>query len=500
MKSSQTGISEICLAELFALADMHKGNHLYVFPATKQLNTFVTARVLDSVEINPYLNDIVDGQRSKQLIKVRDNFVYFRGSTSKRDVVSVDASCLWLDERDMMDQETVDVLHRRTEGQSVSLIREIGNPVYPGTGISEVYYGSDNMEGSDQRKYFLTCGSCNHKQWLKWEDERGNLANFLNRGTDEKPDVQCICRKCYKELDRTQVGEWVSRYPSLSHDIHGYHIAKWYHPYANLNRLYRRWNNPRQKQAFYNHDAGEAYAPPGSKLLEEHILAARGNHRICSAISHGRCTMGVDVGGKHYYWVSIKHPNGGRRVLAAGELDTFEEIGRVIERFNVNCCVIDQYPEVEEVIRLKKKYKGRVWSAEFPMRSFDKDPELLYKHDRSTRSVDINRPLAMSYLQDEISSGMVEFPIDIAEIDKNNTFIKHMITPARVRQEDEAGEVRYVFPKTGKPDHYFFAGLYDMLAAEIAPRGQVITTNRNIWTSGVGGNHDSEFGRVVKYA
>jgi len=489
VKSSQMGVSEISVALMFYYGDTRPGNHIYFFPTEKAMKTFAKARVIGAVETNPYLLSKVGSAKNTEQLNWNDKWFYFRGAQNESQVSSVDATFLHIDERDLMPQSIVDNIHKRIGASFGGIINEFSTPRYPGAGIDEQFFGSDEVDSSDQRYYFISCNHCGHKQRLDW------FLNVVNLKTNEEPDCKCLCVKCKREMDRFAVGEWVAKRPTFSNTKHGYSINKIYSQTADLNKMWLDYKNIKKQQIFYNHDLGIAYAPDGSRITEVIINAHTGSHVMQDRYRHGYTFMGVDVGSKINVEICDFDENRRQRVLKAIEVNNFNDVRDLIIQMNVHTCVIDLMPETQKVRDLKRDdaVGRKVYSATFD--SGMKETDTLYRMNPITREIDVNRPLAMSYVQTEVGNGSVIFPADVKSC---RNYIPQMRVPLRVRQELPDGTVEYVFPKTGKADHFFFSRLYAMVASHLMPRGQVVEVAGNIHVNAPGAlKGKSEFGRPV---
>lgn len=466
MKCAQCGVSEITLAEMFAYADISRGNHLLVWPAKEQLRDFIKARIHKSIENNPYLSERTGKSYSLRMIPFGLNNIYMRGAESPRDVESVDANFLYLDERDLFDERTVSILYNRIQGKENTLVREFSTPRLPKSGIDAQYSGGSEIgltDGTDERQWHVQCPSCGYLQWVEWADEEENLVNFRNLGSEESPQVICFCTKCDRQLDPSGPGRWVAQRPSKTGDVHGYHIAAWNWPIRFLNLWYKKWANPRTRPEFMKYQAGLPYLPPGAQITKEMIRKIRGNHANGAWDKFDGITrpkiMGIDQGTPHYYWVGYPDST----VVEKGTKRKFEDLHRLMDQHQIHRCVIDIQPETELVAQMKRKYPGRVYSCQFAKKYKEnviEDQEIIFEDNH----VWANRHMAMIRVQEDVKSGVFTLPVDIMD---DKSFLSHMRVNAKVLIEDENGNLSYEFPETRRADHHFFAGVYFCLAREL---------------------------------
>ena len=488
MKSAQCGVSELAIAEMFAIADLERGNHMYVFPAKEQLRSFAKTRIHSAIEYNPYIAARTAKSYSLSLVPFGRNNMYLRGAESPRDVESVDASYLFLDERDLFNETTVSILYKRLQGKEDTFVREFSTPRLPKSGIDAQYSGGGEIgltQGTDMRRWHVWCTHCGKSQIVEWADDKDNLINFRNKGTEYYPDLDCVCRYCEMALDPAGPGEWVAGRPEMTGIVHGYQISAWTWPIFDPNPAFIEWLNIRTRQTFMKYTAGLPYLPPGSQITDEMIEAARGRHYNAQWEKFDGRTdpvlMGVDLGIPHYYWLG--YPDG--TVIEKGTCREFDEIGNIIGRRKVIRAVIDYQPDTEKVNKLKPIYPGKIYSCQFA-KKFDEKYQEDWQVDMENHHLWVNRHNAMLSVQEDVKNGAIKLPVDIMD---DQGFVSHMKVHAKVLQEDERGNMSYIFPDIQRPDHFFFAGLYFNIAREIYNKTAVRVLNWDF--RGVEKRHDS---------
>lgn len=146
-------------------------------------------------------------------------------------------------------------------------IRRWSTPTTPSWGIDAIY------QKSDQMRYIHTCPHCGYKQFLTAEDNIIQLKpKGVNQATQEIEDGTFIiaCKKCHKEMNRWNEGEWVATYPSIK-ETRAYQISQLDATWISADDIMRRKFNYTSKQLFYNYVLGEAYANEGLIVNEEDV-------------------------------------------------------------------------------------------------------------------------------------------------------------------------------------------------------------------------------------
>lgn len=454
-KSAQCGISELMIAQMFYLQDTKPGNTLYVFPADTQMKDFVAGRVRPAIEQSDYLRNQITADYNLQRIKFSDNFIYFRGSQNTRQLRSIDASRLFLDEVDEMPPETVGALARRLGAidEPLRFRRDYSTPSLPDVGINALYLESDC------REWTLKCEHCGRLQSPNWEE------NVFNFGSELEPDVDTICKRCKRKLNRLAQGKYIAQKKS---DIPGFQISKLFSPKASLNQIWRDIHNPILEQVVWNYDLGLPHKPKGASLTTEILNSCRGSHRLMLK-SNSSTTMGADVGPNCLYVRISRKDRAGRRLGVYIGTPTWDEIPNLIRKFKVGIAVIDaeyDVTKVEEAAKMFRCIKLAYYTSGL------REPFV-----RQGKKVSINRTAAMTGVLESFHNDTNILPIDINSVPG---YYDMMRAPTKATKQDSKGNIVTYFPRTNKADHYFHAEVYDLIAGELGT-GLVTTLSRGLF-------------------
>lgn len=452
MKSTQVGVSAWASRWAMYHSDVHRRTGLYVFPTQDQVRDFSAARIKPAIDASEYLRG---RQRntdpsSKGLIGLGGGMVYFRGSQERRNLDSVDADYVVLDEYDMLAQENIPDAERRVSGpRSAGLIRRVGVPTVPGSGIAQLY------EVSDRRQWHVKCEACNEWQTIDF---------FEN--VDQVRMIRVCCR-CTKPLDMGK-GEWVAEHPDR--DTRGYHVTRLIAPSASIERIVKasKLRAPYEKQVFFNKDLGLAYAPEEGRLSKEALAAAQsagGGYTIALGYAGGGVvTMGVDVASTRNLNVRVSEhlPDGERKkALWIGEAESFNDLGLLMERFGVNMCAIDHLPEGRLARAFAERFPGRVYLVSYDGTPNPKDSNVI-KVDEEMRHARVRRVEAIDAMAEMLREQKNLLPMDLPE-----GYVEQMQANVRVASKDEMGKVTVAYRKVGGADDYAHAEVYDIVATEI---------------------------------
>lgn len=450
MKSAQCGVSEYLIAYALYFPIEFRENVFYAMPAKEQVRDFVQGRVDPRIDDSTKLQELIHKTDNTGLKQVGLNFIYFRGSQNTRQIKTVDAGLLVLDEYDEMIQANISLMEKRLGDSKYKIIKKASTPTYFEYGIHQEYLESD------QHEYFLKCDKCGKWQMPDWS------LNITPAPTRDKsipvPDsVDLICSDCKAPLNRSQHGEWRAQNPGALK--RGYHISKLMFEITDLKALWREFQETRNLQDFYNSNLGVPYASSGGKLDDQILNACREDYKIDKPTN---CTMGVDVGDLLNVRVS-QRDGSKKRAVFIGTVKHFEELDTLMKRFDIRRCVIDGLPETREATKFAGRFPGRVYLAYYQLNDHNKTFE--YKEaDRVLKTpakVNINRNRAM----DETGMRFVERE-NVIPMDANliPNYFDQLKAPQKVKITDENGNEEYKYVEGNRADHYFHAEVYDDIA------------------------------------
>lgn len=478
-KASQMGASEFAVSYALHACDQDRATVLYVFPTEGHVSDFSSARINPALEASPYLSKLVvsGGSGEKRgadrvtLKRVRDRFLYLRGaqvspSGNAPQLKSVDADKVIFDELDEMDPRAPVIGVKRLGHSAMAGRLDISTPTYTGRGIHARYLESD------QREWFVRCGHCGERQPLtignvvsEWDELERPVA--WHGKAEGRP--WAACRKCGGELDRLGHGEWVAAYPERP--VVGFHLSKLFSATADLGVILgqlRKTDETIRKECF-NQDLGLPYRPRGGQLTEEILDGCRRDYGH-GPVKGERPFMGVDVGSSLH--VVVRGPlnaEGERPQRFAGEVATFDELGRLIRQYRPRRVVVDALPETRMARALQADFPdGLVWLAYYTEGSKD---EGATRFDQKNGTVLVDRTRALDAMLEGFSEVVGEntLPAAARGIGEGD-YYRHMTAPVRVVEEGGrrgTDVARYVAETA---DHFCFAAgtLIDTEAGQVA--------------------------------
>lgn len=464
IKAAQMGLSERLLSEAVWICEQMGMNVLYTFPASSQLQDFTQARLDPIFQHSTYLHKVYQesstGVQKIELKKIGKGHLYFRGSQNEKQIISIDADVVFLDERDRFLERSVPFIDKRTLASSLRWRREASTPTLPGHGIHNSY------NESDQRVWQVPCSKCGKYQEI----------DFFKNIDHKTYEINCSVTDCDGKLPRLGEGKWVPLKPEISNECHGYKITGLSNPRRSVKEIvvdyYKALNSSiSELEQFYNQTLGMPFQMEGQKLTVEQLDACQRDYSMPVEIKG--CYAGADVGSVINITVSSPYAKDKNRIVWAGTVNKFfgpeDSIESIMNRFDIKMLVIDKFPEVRKVSELIEKFPGRVYAAIYPSKKFTVDNYIMW--DDPVKEVKLDRTISLDYLVSEIQNQKIEFPNNINFIEN---FYDQMCSSVRITVKNERTGDTIARWVEEKPDHYFHAMNYNRIAQMKATAGQAL--------------------------
>jgi hypothetical protein len=480
MKASQVFISEWMVNTALWVCDTAqggRGNALYVFPTQREANDFSQGRVDPAVNESPYLaertgaiyEDRMGRRRNRAsaarvtLKRVGRGFFYLRGGDKRRQLLTVDADGVFLDEVDEYRRGTIDLARQRLNSALDPLVRMVSTPKFPSSGIAPIYAETNRM------RYFIPCGRCGKRQPLDFPE---NLT----------PDGKLVCVRCGGPLRQTAEGEWVPEKKNWN-GPHGFHVSRLYSTRADLKELARigyaildkTETEPGTIQEFYNQSLGLPHAPAGGSLTDEILNTCRADYEAPAPVTGTPVTMGIDVGGVLHYWIKGPAPDqqakpGATRLLECGVLPNevaddgtvWPHVGDKMRQYRVRLAVVDALPEDERSARFTEQWYGYAYRCFYHDESQWRyagasawNPKEHVVHAQRTRVMDSTFHRFHHLLE--------ELPRDAQHV---RNLYAHLKAPVRVLVEDAKNRTVARYQEGLAADHLAHAAVYAELGRQ----------------------------------
>ena len=289
MKGAQTGGSESGNNFLGYVIHHAPGPILAVQPTVELAKRFSQQRVEPLIEASPILRERVAPSRSRDsgntvLSKTfPGGILVLTGANSAVGLRSMPARYLFLDEVDAYppsaDEEGDPVALAEARTRTFAWRRKVflvSTPTIRGSSRIEREY-----EASDQRRFFVGCPKCGHRQWLTFERLR------WAKGRPETAAYHCeSCDERIEERHKTAMlagGEWRPTSTSADPLTVGFHISSLYSPLGWLSweRIARDWlaaqGSDEAIRSFKNGVLGETWMESGEAPDWQMVLGLREN-------------------------------------------------------------------------------------------------------------------------------------------------------------------------------------------------------------------------------
>lgn len=455
-KSSQMGVSTYCYLWLMWLCKTRQAPRGVIFwqPTDGMVKDFVASKVDPFIaeNLDNIFTGIKDESNNLGLKFIFGVPTFWRGLKSKVDVKAISGDAAIYDEYDESDPSQIKQAEKRLSASTVKLVRRLSTPTLPDYGINK------DFQLTDQCHYAFKCSGCSTWNVLEEYFPRCLQINKLGH-------YYRACQKCKNELD-IKKGKWVSDHRS---PIRGYQISQLYSPFVSADEIMNEFLTTEFPGHFHNHVLGLPWLSAEDKVTTEQVLGLCDSQTTMRSDSVVSTVMGVDVGTKLNVVVLL--PSGDlTRLVWCGELNTFEELDNVIERFKVSEFVMDALPEQRKAREVIERHKFRGWLC-----FYNDNQKGSYAWKEDERIVSVNRTESLDVGTLSINRRKLILPQRVPAIE---VFAKQCANIAKVCEEDkETGAKKYSYKRLG-PDHYRHALNYAQLCIAHRPWQSVISIFR----------------------
>ncbi len=243
--SSQVGKTEKHLNTLGYFIDYDPAPVLVVQPTIKMAEAFSKDRLAPMIRDSPSLTKkVFSGKNGDSTIyhkKFVGGHVTLAGANSPASLASRPIRVLLCDEIDRWpasagtEGDPLNLAKKRTttfHNRKIILSSTPGNKYIPGEGGSRIEFA---WLQSDQRRYFLPCPECDHKQHLVWEQVKWEKDEKEN---DLPESAYYECKSCkakvyeHHKMAMLKAGDWIAT--STSKGIAGFHLNELYSPWKTI--------------------------------------------------------------------------------------------------------------------------------------------------------------------------------------------------------------------------------------------------------------------------
>lgn len=303
----QFGKTEIELNALGYTMDVAPGPTMVVLPDDITMNAWIDQKLTSLIDGTPAVRRALTSTSSRNASNQKafkdfsggQLFIEHAKTATRLTLKSIET--VLVDELDKFagqlqtGEDPLELIRGRVSAfPSTYRIAYIGTPGIKGVSRLEALY-----EESDQRRYYVPCPHCGHRQALEWS----GLV-----WSDDADQCWYACRDCGAAIEEhhktamIRAGEWVAERPGQP--IRGYRLNCLYYPVGMGPRwldLVRQWkraqSDPQKLQVFVQERLAEAWEDPAMRRVKHDQLRARAEHYELRTAPHGvlAITAGVDT-------------------------------------------------------------------------------------------------------------------------------------------------------------------------------------------------------------
>lgn len=310
MKGAQVGATETGSNWIGYVIHHAPGPMMAVWPTVEMAKRNSKQRIDPLIEESPVLCELIAPARSRDsgntiLAKeFRGGVLVMTGANSAVGLRSMPVRYLFLDEVDAYpldvegEGDAISLAEARTRTFARRKIFIVSTPTIAGASAIEREY-----EASDQRRYFVPCPHCSHRQWLRFEQLR------WEKGRPETAAYVCeSCETAIAEHHKTWMlehGEWRATAEG-SGKTAGFHLSSLYSPlgWRAWCEIAAAWEAAVSKESgsaaaiktFKNTELGETWVEEGEAPDWQRLLERREDYAIGTIPAGGLLlTAGADV-------------------------------------------------------------------------------------------------------------------------------------------------------------------------------------------------------------
>lgn len=427
-KAAQIGFSTMAILKSLWLAKTQRLDIIYTMPSSSDMKDFVGGKVNRIINQNPILLNYVRDKDSIEQKQVGENIIYYRGTFTEKAAIAVSSDLNIHDEEDRSKQDVIQQYASRLQHSRHKWEWHFSNPSVEGNGVSRYW------SRSDQKHWFITCGSCQSEQYLSWPDS-------IDR------ERRCfVCKSCGSELSREarRVGRWVRKYKDR--EFSGYWISLLMAPWITADEIIKYYET-KSAEYFANFVLGLPYVGEGNQVTPDII------YRNCTTETNTqeRVVIGCDSGLKKHYVLGNKDG-----IFHAGIADSWDTIRGFLKQYERSIAVIDALPDLTEPRKLREEFPGRVFLCHYA-RDRKTFQIIRWGKNDEAGNVTVDRNRMMQIVIDDFTNRKI--PLQGTQDDWSD-YESHWATLYKVTTVDTLGVPQSVWETSNGMDHWCHATLY----------------------------------------
>ena len=169
-------------------------------------------------------------------------------------------------------------------------------------------------------------------------------------------------------------------------------------------------------------------------------------------------TAGIDVASTRALHVRISEhfEDGSKIALFLDEVEDFDQLSSLMERYRVRMAAIDHLPEHRLARRFAENFAGRVYLVSYS--THQREPFVV---DDEQRRASVLRTEALDATLEQIRAQRNLLPLDLPQ-----GYVEHLQAPVRFIEQNDLGRMIVAYRSTG-PDDFAHAEAYDLVARSL---------------------------------
>jgi len=465
IKISQVGLTEVMIRKILAFLRRHDGlSAIYSLPTQEMFERISSGRIKPIINTDKVFAAQDGNSRSMGMMQFGRSFLYVVAAIETA-ATSISADAVFNDEVDLSNQQTLGLFGSRLQNSTWKISQRFSTPSFPAFGIDL------NWQASDQHNYMRRCTCCGNwnipefnREYINIPGLPDNIENLADLRVEHQDVIDLsasfvMCAKCRTRLDLSDIGEWVSKYPSRT-ESRGYRVTPFCTNKLPVNYIVRElWKYQKLEftRGWWNTVLGLPYSDGTIQIPKEDIIACMTDNPapLESSKAEG-IWVGIDVG-------QVCHIIIGRGSAESPEIINMYtvHIDQLVEHVRDLCATsnvyggcIDRHPYEPTAQDVFNVSGGKIVAVEY---RGQKDINMVYDVEKNLSHVQVNHT---SFL-DRVSTIIKKRKLRISGYSQYKTvFIEHLRDMVRDEVPGEPAQWR----KLTKNDHFFHATGF-MLAA-----------------------------------
>ena len=425
MKSAQMGATIWMLLRLIWFALNNPVKACLFFPTQDGVSKLSKDRLAPLIHSNSVLRSAVadtDTIGYKKIGEKSSLYLQHMGGEATKDSTPFDMICF--DEVRLLNAADIDQARERLSHSIYKYVMQVSTAGMPGADIHRAF-----LQGT-QNYWHIKC-NCS--------DGFIPSENWPDCAAVTEKEVYLQCPRCHKKITDAQDGQFIAHNPRA--EFPSYHISQFLSRFISIKEIWSAWQRTQNLKEFYNAKLGKPYIDEENQPITDDDLAACENPELSwgkskPAVAGAKIqrAMGVDqMSGVNYVVIAERHATKKRIIHyeiiddrnqlfmeAGNRITPFKRVYKLMKDFDIDLCLVDAMPNINEAITLGRAFPKRVFVAYYidgqrDMVQWDDRPKEKLKTRRGGPGIKfkyvglLSRYLTIDYALAEIASRNVEW-------------------------------------------------------------------------------------------